>query len=158
MLSLSDQICNQNACAAYEAETFSNSCELVIPYDQGKTVMLSRHDPSGKYSDCTGGFENIISQCYQTGSEMFGADPMGHWQLGDQWYRITMNDTTPIMADSETELVDETGQVLGDTLTGPTTFCQGYSRGGGEDCIDIPVGCRIAVPLYNVIPTLDCSE
>jgi hypothetical protein len=160
---LSDQICKQNGCAASDAHLGNNHyCQLSIPYELGNMVSLQRNDPTGAFKDCTSAFQNIISQCYQTGSDSFNPNPNGRWAVGEQWYWVTMNDTVPIHGTSEAELeevlVGKNGQVLGETLEGPTKFCQGLSPGGGDSCIDIPVGCRITVPLYNVVPELDCSE
>ena len=44
-----------------------------------------------------------------------------------------------------------------DLQYGPSQFCQGLSPGGGESCMDIPSGCYIIKPLFNVVPTPICE-
>lgn len=44
------------------------------------------------------------------------------------------------------------------TLLGPTTFCQGLSRGGGKSCMTISAGCFAISPTFNIIPQTTCTE
>jgi hypothetical protein len=76
--SLSEKICKQNACAASDTDRGDNHyCQVSIPYSLGKMVSLQRNDPTGAFKDCIGAFHNIISQCYQTGSDSFNPNPNG---------------------------------------------------------------------------------
>ncbi|KAL9579974.1 MAG: hypothetical protein Q9212_004775, partial [Teloschistes hypoglaucus] len=68
--------------------------------------------------------------------------------------------STPVSSSSTKTPTSQTGAHLpGSTQYGPSQYCQGLSPGAGSDtCTDVPAGCYIVIPGYNVIPQPVCSS
>ena len=67
-----------------------------------------------------------------------------------------MNYTMPAPA-SEGDSEESGGVITGGTLMGPSEICQGFSPGGGESCVQIPVGCYVDVPVDNTVAEVQCD-